>query len=133
MRAILIDPVKKTVTEVDYTGPYTQIYEFIHASTFCLAGSFLSYSGPESFDHKCDDMYVDDEGLFDPKFGWFMWTGYPTPLAGYGLLLGTNHVGDSCSIRSTIEELKVEFGKMGKIGEKVAWLSDDGKIGVIPE
>jgi len=136
MRAILIDPVKKTVTEVVYSGPYTQIYEFIHASCFTLAGSIRETSpetSPETYDHRSDDMFVDDEGLFDPKYGWFKWKGYPTPLAGYGLLLGTNHVGDSISARSTIEELGVEFGEIGKWDGKAVWLGADGSTSLIPE
>lgn len=131
MRAILIDPVKKTVTEVDYAGPYAQIYTFIHASCFCLAGGIKV--DPEIFDHRTDDMFVDDEGLFNPQFGWFKWRGYPTPLAGYGLLLGTNHVGDSIAARSQIEDMGVEFGIIGQMGKQKGWLTDDGELTVIPE
>ena len=132
MRAILIDPVKKTVTEVEYSGPIAQIYEFIHAGCFCLAGSLVNVL-PETFDHRSDDMFVDDEGLFDPKYGWFKWKGYPTPLAGYGFLLGTDHVGDSIAAKSKIEDLGVEFGDIGKWDGKAIWLGDSGSTSVIPE
>ena len=122
MRAILIDPVKKTVTKVNYSGPFTQINEFIHASCFTMAGKVGK-----------DDMFVDDEGLFDPKFGWFKWKGYPTPLAGYGLLMGTDRAGETVAAISAIKDLGVEFGIIGKINGKISWLSDSGDISIIPE
>ena len=122
MRAILIDPVKKVVTEVEYSGDFNQIYELIHASCFTMAGRVGR-----------DSMYVDDEGLFDPKFGWFKWVSYPTPLAGYGLLMGTDRAGETVAAVSKIEDLEVEFGIIGKMGDQTGWLTNDGKLSVIPE
>lgn len=122
MRAILIDPVEKTVTEVEYTGHYTHIYTFIHANCFTMAGRVGK-----------DDMFVDDEGLFDPKFGWFKWAGYPTPLAGYGLLMGTDGSGETVAAVSKIEDLEVEFGQIGKIGSNTFWISKAGYLTRIPE
>ncbi len=128
MRAILIDPVKKTVTEVEYNGDFTQIYEYIHASCFTTAGNLvLEDQGSK------DDMFVDDEGLFDPKFGYFVWKGYPTPLAGYGLLLGTSQDGEQAAALSTIEDLEIEFGQIGRIGSNVFWMNDAGYLTRIPE
>ncbi len=123
MRAILIDPVKKTVTEVEYSGNFTQIYKYIHASCFTTAGSIGGR----------DTMFVDDEGLFNPQYGWFKWNGYPTPLAGYGLLMGTDGAGETVATASEIDDLGVEFGIIGQMGDKVGWLTEDGKLTVIPE
>jgi len=123
MRAILINPVAKVVTEVEYNGNYTQIYEFIHCSCFCTAGNL-----PNG-----DTMFVDDEGLFDQKYGFFKWKGYPTPLVGYGLLMGGDRAGETCEVKSKIEDLDVEFGVVGRIGKNIAWMTDVGHLSIIPE
>ena len=82
MRAVLIDPYKEEVTEVDYNGDYKTIYPLIHCDTFTVVRLADD-----------DDVLVDDEGLLklnkDTRF--FMLNDYPQPLAGYGLVTGINH------------------------------------------
>jgi len=52
MKAILINPFNQTITEVEYSGDYKEIYKLIECSTFdCV---------------NIDDdntLFVDDEGL----------------------------------------------------------------------
>ena len=83
MRAILIDPFTQTIEEVDYSGDYKDIYTLIQCELFstvyCLE----------------DTLFVDDEGLYVKDQRYFKVAGYPQPLAGRGLLLGTNEEGDS--------------------------------------
>lgn len=101
MRAILIDPIAKTVTEVDYGGKYTDIYKLIDCDTFTVVGI-----------ENDDAIYVDDEGLLkdDPKY-YFLYQGYAQPLAGKGLVLGTSEDGDSIEPVHTRDEIerKVRF------------------------
>lgn len=87
MRAILIDPFKKTVTDVMHNGDYKQIYDFIDCN--CFVGPMIK-SG--------DTMYCDDNGLTgdlsEQKF--FKTTYFPTqPIAGKALILGVDDNGDS--------------------------------------
>ena len=42
-----------------------------------------------------ETLYVDDEGLYVENQRFFTWNGYPNPLAGRGLILGTNEDGES--------------------------------------
>ncbi len=75
MRAMLIDPFTRTISEADYNGDFKQIYKFIGADCFDVVV------------HRVGDIYVDDEGLFKPN-AFFEIQGYPQPLAGKGLVLG---------------------------------------------
>jgi hypothetical protein len=52
MKALLINPIEKTIEEVEYNGDYKQIYKYIDASPFGVV------------DIPNDDtIYIDDEGL----------------------------------------------------------------------
>lgn len=84
MRAYLIDPTEKTVVEIDYDGDFRSIYTLIEAELF--AAVFLNTNQ--------DCVYIDDEGLLKPNT-FFQIQGYPNPLAGKGLVLGTNAEGES--------------------------------------
>jgi hypothetical protein len=102
MQAVLIDPYKEEITNVEYNGDYKQIYEHIKADCFTLVRL-----------HDNDDVFVDDEGLLrvtkDTKF--FMFNEYPQPLAGYGLILGNDEEGESIAAHHTAEfyRPKVQF------------------------
>lgn len=102
MHAVLIDPYKEEITDVDYNGDYKQIYEHIKADCFTLVRLLDN-----------DDVFVDDEGLLkvtkDTKF--FMLKDYPQPLAGYGLILGNDKEGESIAAHHTAEfyRPKVQF------------------------
>lgn len=100
MKAYLIDPEARTITEVEHDGDYRQIYEFIDADCFDLAR--LNEHG--------DGIYVDDEGLFTKRC-FFHVEGYSHPLAGKGLVLGCDEEGNSTAPTITLEWLKerVEF------------------------
>lgn len=100
MKAILIDPFNETVTEVEHTGNYKHIYELLSHPEHpvdCFTAVRLGNG---------DAIYVDDEGLLkDPKH-FFVWKGYPQPMAGKGLLLGSNDEGESISPETTLEYVK---------------------------
>jgi len=99
MKAFLIDPYLKEITEVNYSGEYTQIYTFIHADCFTTA----------VFNKHGDTFFVDDEGLFKDNKHFFEHHGYGQPLAGYGLVLGTNTAGESVEPTTTLEELNKDL------------------------
>jgi hypothetical protein len=96
MNAYLIDPFTRTITEVNHNGDYREIYKLIGADCFDVV--YLNRAN--------DCCYIDDEGLYveDQKF--FLYHGFGQPLAGKGLVLGTNDEGDSVSPKITIEEVK---------------------------
>lgn len=100
MKAILIDPFNETVTEVEHNGDYKNIYKLLShpehpVSLFTVV----------NIEHN-DAIFLDDEGLLkDPKH-FFVWEGYEQPLAGKGLVLGTNDEGDSISPVSTLNDIR---------------------------
>jgi len=97
MRAILIDPFTQTIEEVDYSGDYKDIYGLIQCDLFTTV--YL----PNTSD---DTLFVDDEGLYVENQKFFKISGFHQPLAGCGLLLGTDKEGESTDCMSTVEEVK---------------------------
>jgi hypothetical protein len=86
-KAYLIDPVTRTVEEVNYSNDFTDIYDLIDCDTFTCV----------NFNKHNDTIFVDDEGLFKSDQQFFHVQGYPQPLAGKGLILGTDDEGESVS------------------------------------
>lgn len=97
MRAYLIDPFAKQVTEVEYTGHYKNINEHIKADIFCVVGL-----------DDGDSVFIDDEGLLcDQEEQEYFWVGdYPQMLAGRGLVLGTDDEGESVSPKCSLDWLQ---------------------------
>jgi hypothetical protein len=84
--AYLIDPATRSLKEVAYSGDYHDIYKLCDYSTFTTVEL--------TTDH--DTAFVDDEGLIKgPVYQFFGFKGYAQPLAGKGLILGTDDEGDS--------------------------------------
>lgn len=95
MKSYLIDPFAQSVTVVDYTGNYKNIYEHIKATCFTTV----------QINPQQDMIFVDDEGLFKKDQAFFRFHGYDQPLAGRGLVLGTDRRGESVEPKCTIEWL----------------------------
>ena len=93
MKAFLIDPEKRTITEVDYDGHHKSIYKLIGADLF----DTVRLSGS-------DVIFVDDEGLMKNPQHFFKLDGLTSPLAGKGLVLGTNNRGESISPKLVLLE-----------------------------
>ena len=106
MKAYLIDPEKKEVTEVEYSGDYKDIYRLIDCSTFEIVG----------ITPKGDGIYVDEEGLYaDRKHLWsfkgILFNNHLFNLINKGLVLGSNIVGDTIEPDLSLEEVR----------ERVVW------------
>lgn len=102
VKAILIDPFSRKIEQVQVVGDYKAIYPFIQADMFeCV--SFDENSG--------DTCYVDEEGLMKDNQMFFMIEGYPTPLAGRALIIGSNDEGESVDCTCTSADIikKVRF------------------------
>lgn len=95
MKGILIDPVTKTVTEVDYTGNYKNIYVHLGVDCFTVVGI-----------SPTETIFVDDEGLYREDQKYFIWKGYYQPLAGKGLILGIDKAGESVATELDVEYVK---------------------------
>ena len=112
MKAVLIDAKNRTVTDVEYSGDYREIYTLIGCRCFTLVRGL-----PDG-----DDLFVDDEGLLtvndDSTFFQISW--YPTPLVGSGLILSCDEEGDSQSAKHDAAFYKPHVRFMGP---QAAWLT----------
>lgn len=96
MKAYLIDPQAKTVTEVYYNGNYQHIYQLIEVELFTVV----------NIDDNGNTVFIDDEGLLNSPRYFFKLAGYPQPLAGKGLVLGTDDDGESVEPTITLEDVR---------------------------
>lgn len=105
-KGYLINAENRTITLVE-VGDYKTIYPLI--STKLKTVDCFTVVGIE----EDDSIYVDDEGLLTIQFDtpFFLYDGYPQPLAGNGLVLGTDEEGESVDPKNTLEFIrgKVKF------------------------
>lgn len=116
MKAYLIDPVNKQVSEVEYDEAkgLKSIYE--HTRCTCIDAVYLN---------EQDCAYVDDGGLLHGMpYGMFVLTGSAraVPLAGYGLVLGVDRNGQTCAPKIGLHELQamVTFPSLAEIRARAA-------------
>ena len=119
MKAFLIDPFNHTITEVEYSGDYREISTLLQCSLFTTV----------TLNEEGDTLFVDDEGLYVDNQRFFTVEGYPQPLGGRGLVLGSDCEGESVApqkvtaadlrgligwVRPDLElqEMKVEEGEV---------------------
>ena len=99
MRALLIDPWTRTIREVEVEDDYRDIYKWLSrpdskVRTFCLGGHW----------RNGDALYVDDEGLFKGGNRIFHVNGHN--LSGMGLVLGSDHYGESVDAKISLHDMK---------------------------
>jgi hypothetical protein len=110
MRAILIDPEKRTVREIQHPGGgYRETNRVLGCNEYGLAAWLDDGPTSEGF----DAVYASDDPLDadrdDPRF-WFQVDAdrdppSSFPIAGLGLALGTDAEGKSCDVRISVDEL----------------------------
>ncbi len=91
--ALMIDPERRTVTEITTTGDWDAIRDLLNTNWIAIAAPLVSYS-----DGGADAMYYDDyqdEALEDPK-GWYqidpdLHSRLSPPRAGRALVIGIDH------------------------------------------
>jgi hypothetical protein len=97
LKAILIDTENREVKMIEIEKGIDAIYEQINCDCFTVV----------TLENE-DAIFVDDEGLLklneNSKF--FFIEGYHQPLAGNGLILGTDEEGESVNAKSNLEDIK---------------------------
>lgn len=99
MKAILIDPEAKTVSEVDYSGDWKDINTIIGSRSF----DCVRLDGDTN-----DGLFVDDEGLM-AESGFVFQMNDVHPLVGKGLIIGCDDEGDSISTSLKVSDIKVSW------------------------
>ncbi len=105
MRAILIDPVTKTVTETAYNDDYRQIYKLLSDEANGLKVDCFTVV----YIDRRNAIFIDDEGLLKNPRYFFFYRGYPQPLAGRGLILGCDRSGENVATSLIATEVAREI------------------------
>jgi hypothetical protein len=106
MRAILINPEEKKVSEIQIGNDYKEIYKVIDCELFTC---------PITYENG-DTMYCDDEGLFKEQKGGIIMRGWSYPILGKILILGCDEeTGDSQDVKSSIDFFE----------KQIMWLSEE--------
>ena len=110
LKAILIDSVNRSITEIDIENSLESIY--IAGGYDCVDIVYLENN---------DAVYVDDEGLLNKPQHFFILAGYKQPIAGNGVILGTTDDGDNQDIQSSLDEIKnsVRFVSLAEIRQMI--------------
>lgn len=104
MKAFLIDPAAKTVTEVEYTGNWRDIYPLIDCDCFTT----VDIDGQNT-------MFLDDEGLIgDKDRHYFAYGKSLPPLVGKALVLGYDEEGETVASTLTLEEVQSQVWFMNE-------------------
>ena len=108
MRAILVNPFKREVTEV-----HADFNKLAVLQNYLTTGTNINMTGNKAC--LCAGprltaevhTYVDDEGYYRPNQAWFRLKGYNAPLAGYMLVLSSTDDGDERDLEAyvTVERL----------------------------
>lgn len=86
MRAILIDPIARTISETEHNGDYRDIYRLLSDPEHGLEVDDFN----TVLWNNRNVVFVDGEGLLKNPRYFFTIRGYLQPLAGRGLILGLN-------------------------------------------
>jgi hypothetical protein len=119
IRAILINSTAQVVVEV-------QIEPRLEAYYKALNVGLIEAVHPRGIAGQ-DVMYVDEEGLLKPN-QFFHFRGYPQPLAGNALILGTDADGNDIDAKTTLIDVqrRVTFYPSGTmpISGRNPWRAD---------
>ena len=97
MKALLIDPTTRTVTEIHIDGSLQSFYAALGCKYVAVACDL-----PNG-----DTIYVDDEGLFAPApVDYFQISHGYQPYAGKGLIVHTDQDGETRAVKSTLDDIK---------------------------
>lgn len=94
MRAILINPEDRSITEINIDKGIHAIYNTIDCDTF---------SAPVTYENG-DTIYCDDEGLFKPMIGGIYMINWAHILFGKVLVIGCDiETGESKDVETSID------------------------------
>ncbi len=101
MRAILIDPFAGEVKELDFAyTDYRSLYPVLSHATMPV--STFELCNPPCLVGE-DSLYVDEEGLLKPCTAFFHIDGHHQPLAGKGLILGSDEEGNTVAAKTALD------------------------------
>lgn len=108
MKAIFIDAANRSVREVELPNPKEVGYSAYNREIYKLLGE-----GTERMELAVrlpnnDVIFVDEEGIFNPKSGGFSFNGSHT-FMGNGIVCGGTNEGASASVKAIIEDIRAKI------------------------
>lgn len=118
VRAILIDPFACTVTEVQHDADdMNDIYKLLSHESMKV-GMFEVVSS--RLLKANDAIFVDEEGLQKRYARFFKFAGWHQPIAGKGLILGTDEEGDTVPCETSLDIVRMSTMFAERIGDDLA-------------
>jgi len=108
MRAILINPFEKKISEVEIQNTLEDLQVAVGDGEKVLIT--VACELPNG-----DVIYVDDEGLFKPNNAYFTVDGAHQPFAGIGLVVGSTKTGNSTNARSSIAQITSMVSMLSRV------------------
>ena len=114
-KTFLINAHKCEIREIEISGELEDYYKHIGCSMIQHVPSYTEGS---------PDLYVDEEGLWNKTGLWFVYAGFPQPLCGNAIAIGTDSEGETVAPDVTLEAMKeaVRFVDLIKINGKIVAL-----------
>lgn len=107
MRAIKIDVVNQTITEVEMKGSsLNEMYRLLECEMIeAITLNRATKKKPGNI------LWVDEEGLLKPSIGYFELEDFPQTLSGHGLVTGIDYDGETVATTLSVEEIssKIEW------------------------
>jgi hypothetical protein len=100
MKAILIDALNKTITEIEIDGDLKSIYKAVGFDMIEIGFRFDDEGHPNNV------IYLDEEGGFRGHEHGFFFSGAHQPWLGNGIIMGGDDEGESADTTVTIEEVR---------------------------
>ena len=105
MQGFLINPKEHSITEIETNGELHSLYKLISCDLIDVV----------VLNDEEDVLYLDDDGLSRSPTNYFRFGTFPNPLAGKGVILGTDVEGEAISPRTvTLETLEASVSFISK-------------------
>lgn len=105
VKGILIDPFALTITEVKHDADhYKGIYDLLSHESMKVSTFEIIH-----LDDKGDAIFIDEEASFKACERFFLLKGYHSPIAGKGLVLGSDGNGATISAKTSISKLRTSI------------------------
>ncbi len=99
LRAILIDPLLRVISEVNVDNDLQSFYDILNIRTLAMVNI-----------DNTNSLYIDDEGLLNNDNSLFEIASYPQPLAGRALVVAHNEEGETIETTLNIDQIRAMVG-----------------------
>jgi len=99
LRAILIDPLLRVISEVNVDNDLQSFYDILNIRTLAMVNI-----------DNTNSLYIDDNGLLNNDNSLFEIASYAQPLAGRALVVAHNEEGETIETTLNIDQIRAMVG-----------------------